>query len=238
MTAAASVHLALGRVSQTQDRMPAGDAWLSAEERERLGSLRAPQRRAQFIAGRLLMRQLLQATHGRSLPEDWPLSATANQPVRRLDPDASGPAFLGLSHSAGDVVCACGPVPFGVDIESTATARDFMALAGAVATASEQQRMLALPMDARARGFYTLWTLKEAWIKACGDGMTPGRLALLETRAVSEDDSTANAWLWEGPDFLLALVQPAESAPVDWVIGAQVLRPAGRWSVRPAGAVS
>ncbi|WP_131280180.1 hypothetical protein [Hylemonella gracilis] len=108
---------------------PADLTGLSPSEHERLNAISAPRRRAQFIAGRLLLRRLLQPL----LPAGtFSISASDHGPPR-LEAQGMGdaPLHLALSHS-GDWVCAAAaPVAVGLDLETTAGrsgARDWHAL--------------------------------------------------------------------------------------------------------------
>ncbi|WP_373700237.1 4'-phosphopantetheinyl transferase superfamily protein [Neisseria dentiae] len=90
---------------------------------------------------------------------DWQVS-------RYLKQQAPLPA-CSLSHSKGAaaLLCGCGTVKAGVDIEAIRP-RDFAALAGWVAT--EDERRILSANGWQADGFYRLWTLKEALLKAAG----------------------------------------------------------------------
>jgi 4'-phosphopantetheinyl transferase len=79
-----------------------------------------------------------------------------------------------ISHS-GDVVAVAltGGQPVGVDVEAI-TARDYTPLVPRVCTGAEQARVRT------AGDFYTVWTRKEAVLKATGEGLrTPmGRVTV------------------------------------------------------------
>jgi 4'-phosphopantetheinyl transferase len=72
-----------------------------------------------------------------------------------------------LSHTTGMVVCGLGPVQdIGVDVEDTTRSNNWRALARTVFSRRELERV-----DSAER-FYELWTLKEAYIKARGMGLS------------------------------------------------------------------
>ncbi|MBI2769169.1 MAG: 4'-phosphopantetheinyl transferase superfamily protein [Burkholderiales bacterium] len=229
------VQLCLGSVAALSAAAQAhGLDWLSADERLRLGALTAPPRRAQFIAGRWLLRQLLVQVYG-GKPEHWPLSAPAHG-APRLQPAARQPGVsIAISHSADHVACAVSGEPVGLDIESTLRERDFPALVAAVGTDSERRHMHSLEPARRAAFFYGLWSLKEAWLKSRGEPMTPGRMAQLETAAVNQD--VANAWLWRMPEFVIAVVAPPAAQP-QWADGPLQAQPFDRCFVIDAGAAT
>ncbi|MFJ9041466.1 4'-phosphopantetheinyl transferase family protein [Streptomyces sp. NPDC102406] len=79
---------------------------------------------------------------------------------------------LSLAHTEELVVVAVstgGPV--GVDTESTERQASYALLRDQVCTAEEAAELDALPEDERRARFLRLWTLKEAYTKALGQGM-------------------------------------------------------------------
>lgn len=202
---------------------------MSDAERQRLAGLSQPRRRAQFIAGRWLLRELLVQVHG-GTPDDWRLTAGRDGPPQLLEPHGKPRVFIGLSHSADQVAGAVAPVPFGLDIEHMRGGRDFPALAAAFCGAAELRRFTALPPAQQPAFVYTLWTLKEAWIKGHGESMTPGRMAQLHAAPV-QSDSEANAWQWVDGDLTVALWSPSDLSP-DCLDGRFPASAAARWRVR------
>jgi 4'-phosphopantetheinyl transferase len=79
-----------------------------------------------------------------------------------------------LSHTDGMVGVAVAMVPglaLGFDLEPLAR-RVPLAVARRYFTASEVAWLDGLPVPTRTEGFLRLWTLKEAFIKATGKGLT------------------------------------------------------------------
>ncbi len=104
-------------------------------------------------------RQRVQRNPALATRTDWQVS-------RYLKQQAPLPV-CSLSHSKGAaaLLCGCGTAKAGVDIEAIRP-RDFAALAGWVAT--ENERRILSANGWQADGFYRLWTLKEALLKAAG----------------------------------------------------------------------
>ncbi len=75
-----------------------------------------------------------------------------------------------LSHAGDWVICADGQVPVGVDIEKIRPI-DF-AIAERFFTASEYKLLMDTAEQERLQLFYTLWTLKESYIKFVGKGLS------------------------------------------------------------------
>lgn len=192
--------------------LAAEPGWLSESEHARLAGLSAPRRRAQFLAGRWLARRLLAAVHGGDPATDWPLSAGASEPPRVLKPSLHEPPYVAISHSGDLVACAIAAQPVGIDVELARRERDVPALAQAICTPAECTRLRVLEGDARQRHFQVVWTLKEAWLKRRHEGITPGRLARLDTRPA---EGPAEARVWQRGDATLALAAEAD-AQLHW----------------------
>ena len=138
---------------------------------------------------------------------------------------------VAISHSGNLVACAVASEPVGIDLEVAGRNRDVPTLARAVGTPGERARLAIEPGSAQ-RQFLVMWTLKEAWFKRRHQGVTPGRLAGLETRPA---DGPAEGRVWQRDDMTLALVAEAD-ASVHWhhdVLGIAG-EPSAAWHVTPA----
>ncbi|MEO9614008.1 MAG: 4'-phosphopantetheinyl transferase superfamily protein [Nitratireductor sp.] len=145
---------------------------LSREERQRHESFKAESARQQFLAARGLVRTSL-SRYRDIAPRDWRFAT--NRHGRPYIADCHGVSDLhfSLSHTHGMVVCAVGGVAeLGVDVEHRARAGPVDDLAKSVLAPPEQARFDALADDRRGAFFFTLWTLKEAYLKARGLGMS------------------------------------------------------------------
>jgi 4'-phosphopantetheinyl transferase len=86
----------------------------------------------------------------------------------------NSPLYFNLSHSgnfAALAVSAQGEI--GIDIE-TIRARNFLAIAERYYHTDELKQLLATPEAEREQLFFKLWTLKEAFFKATGGGISTG----------------------------------------------------------------
>jgi 4'-phosphopantetheinyl transferase len=195
---------------------------LSASEQERLQAITAPRRRAQFIAGRLLLRRLLQPLQS---AEAFSISASDQGPPRLEYPGAGAPPLhLALSHS-GDWVCAAAaPVPVGLDLETTqgrSRSRDWLGLAEMAGSPAERATLVALTTPCeQGRFFLRLWTLKEAWFKQQARALDAALLPRLHT-APATDEASLNAWVWQTENCSLALTWSSAIScaplPVHWI---------------------
>jgi 4'-phosphopantetheinyl transferase len=182
------------------------ESWLSQAEQHKLARMRSPERRAQFVAGRWLLRELLARCHG-GTPQDWQLSAPEHGPPTVLAP-VKVPLHLALSHSSDLVAGAISAEPVGVDVECPQRQRDVTGLAALCCDVREQAQLQSLPADQREALFYALWTAKEAWLKRHGEDLAPRRLAQIHLAAASSE-TEAQVRVWRGKGWTLALATPA-----------------------------
>ncbi len=78
-----------------------------------------------------------------------------------------------ISHSSGLAVIAVASVrAIGVDVEKIRPDVEYLELAERFFSTNEYQALSAMPSNQLARAFFACWTRKEAFIKACGDGLS------------------------------------------------------------------
>lgn len=194
-------------------------SWLSEDDLARYRRFRFDRHRKQLLLGRVLMRVALSRYDGTLAPEDWRFDHNDyGKPALGAGQDASRLRF-NLSHSGERVVFAVTRGrELGVDIERAEKERRVLAIADRYFSASELAELQALPDESQQSRFYELWTLKEAYIKACGMGLAielhhfSYSFPQPEGIAIAFDPrraDRADAWrLWQldaGPDYWLAL---------------------------------
>ncbi|MDE2069963.1 MAG: 4'-phosphopantetheinyl transferase superfamily protein [Gammaproteobacteria bacterium] len=130
-------------------------------EQARYRAFRHARRRQVWLAGR----ELLLAALARQLPrvDAAALRSDARGAVRY----GGGSVRISLSHSGNLLVAALASVPVGVDAEQSRP-RACIRQAGRLFTRAEARYLRTLEPAAIQTGFYTLWTLKEAFAKAAG----------------------------------------------------------------------
>jgi 4'-phosphopantetheinyl transferase len=143
-------------------------ALLTAQEQERCQRYKFEKHRRESLATRALVRSAL--SHGRAVPpEAWRFKENKHgKPF--LDPDCG--LHFNLSNSVGLVVCLVaegGQV--GVDVESPARSPQIMEVVKAVFSSAELAQLEELEGAAKQDRALSLWTLKEAYIKARGMGL-------------------------------------------------------------------
>ena len=208
---AGEVHIWLAHLPIARARLKEFAQLLSAEERERAARFRfaTHQERSQIARG--ILRSLL----GRYLGCDArAISFSCNAHGK---PELVDSAFhFNTSHSGDYAVFAitqAGRV--GVDIEQLRREMfEHEAIAQRHFAPGEQQQLSAVPEEERAAAFFRLWTRKEAFVKARGDGLFSGldqfETALDGTRLVSIRGARADDWwtcsLPDVPGYAAAVV--------------------------------
>jgi 4'-phosphopantetheinyl transferase len=77
---------------------------------------------------------------------------------------------VNISHTRGFVACAIARDEVGVDVEASDRPTDFD-IADRFFAPEEAQIVKSAPLERRACVFFRFWTLKEAFIKATGEGL-------------------------------------------------------------------
>jgi 4'-phosphopantetheinyl transferase len=179
-------------------------AALTTEERARAASLRSPQLRRRFVGARAFLRWLL-SSYLRVDASTLRLGyADHGKPYVVSD---SGLCF-NLSHSEDMVMYAFAAWrDVGIDIEATTNDVDIAGVARHAFSPAECEALAALSPEERSAAFFRIWTRKEAYVKARGDGLG------YPTRTFSVSH------LRGGSDVLVADERQAEAAS-DWrVVG-------------------
>lgn len=145
------------------------EALLSAEEIARWQRFRHENRRREFLTTHALARTAL--SHDRQVaPDEWRFTANAHgKPA--LEPDCG--LRFNLSNSPGLAVClvADAPLEVGVDVEAFSRAAQIAEVAHKVFSAAEREQLDRLSAADRLDRCLSIWTLKEAYVKARGMGM-------------------------------------------------------------------
>jgi phosphopantetheine--protein transferase-like protein len=90
-----------------------------------------------------------------------------------LGPEFADRLKFNLSHSAGLALVAIATASkVGVDLEHIREQSDSADIARRFFSAAEVDYLMALPSHLHAESFFSCWTKKEAYVKACGEGLT------------------------------------------------------------------
>ena len=225
-------------------------ALLAPEEREKSQRFKFDRHRRESLATRVLLRSAL--SHLRPVPPAaWRFKVNQHgKPF--LDPGCG--LQFNLSNSVGLVVCLVAEdIDVGVDVESHTRSEQIMDVAERVFSVEENAQLKELEGAAMHDRALSLWTLKEAYIKARGMGLAlpldkisflfdgAGSIRLKTDPAV---DSNPDRWRFCSFDLgghRVAAVVEHESVPVMNVWEArQLLAPpvpvgvsAAQWFPRP-----
>lgn len=154
-----------------------------------------------FIRSKAFLRMLLSArTH--VPPDQWNFGCNAFGRPFVESPLAHRHLHFNVSHTKGFTACVISKLAnIGIDVENFSQERDFLAMARGFFAPSESERLAATPAADLSRGFYAYWTLKEAYVKAKGIGLS------IPLSSMSFDLSNA-------PD--IAFHAEAEGDPDEW----------------------
>lgn len=148
---------------------------LSAEEHVRLAAFHHAADRRDFAAVHALVRTAL-STHADVAPRDWMFTSPPGRKPRILARCGWAGLYFNLSHTNGFVACAIARMPtIGVDVERIDRFVDVDEIASHCLSDDERREIAPLDAAARRVRFIEHWTLKEALVKATGEGLS-GRL--------------------------------------------------------------
>lgn len=143
---------------------------LSAEERARACRFRFPGDRRRFARAHAAARAILGAYLGVEPADVAIVVDEAGKP--RLDPQRHPRALrFNLAHSHGLAVFAVSDSEIGIDLEFQRSSPDSDAVVRRYFSRDESATYFAIPRALRPRAFFAAWTLKEAYLKGCGDGL-------------------------------------------------------------------
>jgi len=209
------IHLWLTRPDRADDPalLKAYRDLLSPTERDRLDAIRLEPRRREYLLTRALVRTVM-SRYGPVPPSQWRF---AQGPHGRPELDPPAGLHFNLSNSPGLVGCAVSRGAVGLDLEPMTRAGQILRLAARVLSSEERRALDALPAEARADRALSLWTLKEAYLKARGLGISvplgdisfsldaPSRVGLALRPSLADDPSRWRLALRDHAGHRLAL---------------------------------
>ena len=208
-------------------------AWLTESELKRFQRFQFDRHRKQLLLGRVLMRAALSFYDKSIAPADWTFMQNKyGKPF--ISNEGAASLYFNLSHSAGRVVLAVSRCEeIGVDIESAIKPRRIAAIAQRYFSDKEAAALLSLPENQQQSRFYDLWTLKEAYIKACGMGLAiplqhfsygfPAEDSLKVEFDSRRNDEEAAWRFWQvsaGTDYKLALAAKVGAEQPEFTLSA------------------
>jgi len=145
--------------------------WLNAQERQRLEKFSRPSLGHVYLAAHALKRGFLGRVLGYP-PQDLQFEIGSKGKPSISEPAGGEGWHFNLSHTETMVALAVSRQPVGIDVEDTTRGAPDIALAKRYFSASEYERIAASPAGEQSRLFFHYWTLKEAFLKAEGWGLS------------------------------------------------------------------
>lgn len=226
------IHLWFAEVNNFgyQDLIDSTQTWLSSNDKKRHDRYHFQEHKQQLLLGRYFVRSVL-SRYEMVAEQDWQfVHNDYGKPF--IDPQQqsslSAPLYFNLSHSKGQMVLALSRHEMlGVDIEWGVKQRRVERIAERYFSSTEISDFGSLGEVQLQQRFYDLWSLKEAYIKACGLGLAipldqfSYRFAdsnKIEISFIEDRRDTAENWqIWQltgVPDFHLALALKSASGRV------------------------
>lgn len=142
--------------------------FVSPEKRAAAGRFRFLIDARRTLLGDVLIRQIIHDMY--AIPIDQVVFETEGngKPVVRQIPSF----HFNLSHSGDWVVCAVDDAPVGIDIEEMKPID--LAIAKRFFSTEEYTDLLSQPAEQQEAYFFHLWSMKEAFIKLTGKGISYG----------------------------------------------------------------
>lgn len=218
-------HVWRASLDVADDELEVLGSLLARDELERARTFVRELDRRRFVAGRAVLRILL----GRYVGDDpaaLPFAYGPNAKPHLASPTAR--VEFNVSHAGPLVLLAfTRGIAVGVDVERIRDDVDSHRIASRFFSGAERDALRTLPEPTRTRAFFACWVRKEAYVKACGAGLSQP----LQSFDVSVDPATPAALLrardplvdvrgWSlrdldvGPGYVAALALAATSPRV------------------------
>ncbi|SDD61562.1 4'-phosphopantetheinyl transferase family protein [Actinokineospora iranica] len=146
---------------------------LSDDERARVRRRRFDRDRHTALAAHALARTALSWCAPEIHPEEWVLGRTEHDRPEVRWPIVLPPLRFNVSHTDRLIACVVtSGIACGIDVEVVDRETDVDLLARNICTPAEFASLAGLPDIARRARFFRYWTLKEAYTKARGLGLS------------------------------------------------------------------
>lgn len=217
------VHLWVARLDLSFTALKIYERTLSASELRLAQGYGFEYHRNRFIARRGFVRAVL----SRYLRAEPAMLEFAHGPRGKpfLSGDFKGDLSFNWAHSGDRAILGVARQgDIGVDIERVRPFTGTSQIVNRYGSAGESRAFHYLPLDQRMAGFFNLWTRKEAWLKATGEGIGQ-QLNLVEVSCLPGESArflslpggsqTTAAWVLRDvpicPGFAAALSVPAQN---------------------------
>ena len=145
---------------------------LDESEKKRHQTFRFDQHKHQYLVTRALIRTVLSMYHPDVAPEQWQFKKNKHGKPFIGNVTSYDTVTFNVSHTDGLIVLAIAKTQeVGVDVEFLNRRGRLLEVADRYFSPSEIEALFSLPEEMQRTRFFDLWTLKEAYIKACGMGL-------------------------------------------------------------------
>lgn len=169
------VHIFIVDIAQA--KVPASDflACMSPEEKKKADAYRFYADRERFVVARGILRTLLGDVLSVNAGSITFETAPTGKPKLSIQHGITPPLSFNVSHSGNIALIAlAADRDIGLDVEHMRDIPDADRLVEAFFSKTEREQYNAIPPEKRSHFFYTLWTCKEAIVKATGEGLACG----------------------------------------------------------------
>jgi 4'-phosphopantetheinyl transferase len=168
---ASDVHVWAAHLDPDPDALARLANILSTEEQARASRFRFERHRNRFITARAVLRSLV-ATYLDCAPDELQFEYGPNGKPALATPFAESGLSFNLAHSEDLALVAVTQLgPIGVDVEKIRPVSDADKLVARFFSPRETALFQSLPAAEKNDAFFNLWTRKEAWLKATGEGI-------------------------------------------------------------------
>ncbi len=168
--------------------------WLTPAELQRYERLHLTRHKRKFLIGQIMLRTIL-SSYENKLPGEWVFETNGYGKPKIATNVTSDSLHFNVSHSGDFYAAAVSRHELtGIDVELVTRERCIKQIADRHFSKTEVDNLLTLPEKYQLDRFYSLWTLKEAYIKARGMGLAiPLRDFGFDFK--EEDDSFLDFWV-------------------------------------------
>jgi len=164
---------------------------LSGDETRRANRFRYPADRRKFVMSRAALRDIL-ARYMNTPPKQAVFQYGEYGKPRLAAPPIDVRFNLSRSGEKAIVACTLGR-EIGVDIEWADRKLEVDELSSRFFTASENAALRKFPVEKKRQAFLKCWTMKEAFVKAVGKGLSLGLDAFDVSPGLRNDEAVKNA---------------------------------------------
>lgn len=167
------IFLADPGAGETPERLVRFESVMTDDERARQARFVFPRDRVAFAVTRALVRTAL-SRYAPVAPQDWRFAAGPHGRPHVVAPAGVDAPSFSVSHTAGLITCLVSQQErAAVDVERIRPLDDALAIAERHFAPDEVKALRACAdASAREQMFFTLWTLKESFLKGLGRGFS------------------------------------------------------------------